>query len=371
MSASSPSPAPHSPTPPSPRKPAGRRRRGHHEGLSLPRRISQRVRRWRLLEEVAVQIFYGAIQILGALPSRWVLKLGDFFGTLLGTLDRRGRRVAFENMKLALGEGMSDRERDRILRASSRNIVRSIALLLHLQPLTARRFYDWVDAPDMHAAPEAQRVKEKGGVLVSGHIGNWELLLGLRILFDDFPPSVFLAEEIPHEAFNRVLKKLRSHGNLKSALRKGGARAVINVVAAGGSAGLLVDRNVRRQLGGIYAPFFGRRARTTPLPAWLALRYEVPLHPIFLFPEDDGRYRLWMGPDLTQDLEGSDHHSRMVEVLTRVNGVFEEIIRAQPELWNWTLKRWKSRPNVELEGYPSYSLWDPDRKDRTRGVTKT
>ena len=131
-------------------------------------------------------------------------------------------------------------------------------------------------------------------------------------------------------------------------------------LAAGGSAGLLVDRNIRRQLGGIYAPFFGLEARTTPLPAWMALRYEVPMYPLFLFPKEDGRYRVWLGPDIMEGVEGEDHHARMRVALTRMNAVLEDIIRAQPGLWNWTLKRWKSRPTVELEGYPPYSIYDPD-----------
>ena len=342
-----------------PQGPASRNR-GHHAGLSPARRLSQRIRRWRVLEELAVQFVYGAIKVIAALPSRWVLTLGDVLGTLLGILDRRGRTVAHANMRLALGEDLSERERDRILRASSRNIARSVLLLLHLQPLTDKKFLTWVEAPDMHGAPQARLIKERGAVFVSGHIGNWELLLGLRILFDDFPPSVFLAEEIPHAAFNRILKKLRSHGTLKSALRKGGARAVINVVSEGGSAGLLVDRNVRRKLGGEFAPFFGLEARTTPLPAWLALRYEVPMYPLFLFPKEDGGYRLWLGPNLMEGIEGETHHDRMRAALTRMNQVLEDIIRPQPELWNWTLKRWKSRPSVELGAYPYYSIHDPD-----------
>ena len=328
--------------------------------MSLPRRISQRIRRWRVLGEVALLVVYGAVKILSALPARWILRISDAYGTFLAVVDRRGRKLAFQNLRIAFGESLDDRECDRILHASSRNMVRSIALMAYLQPLTAKRFYEWVDAPDMRTAPQAQLIRERGAVLVSAHIGNWELLLGLRILFHDFPPSVFLAEEIPHAALNRVLKKLRSHGDLKSALRKGGARAVIGVVAAGGSAGLLVDRNVRRQLGGIYAPFFGLQARTTPLPAWLALRYETPLYPMFLFPKEDGRYRLWIGPNLMEGVSGDDHHARMDCVLTRINAVLEDVIRAQPELWNWKLKRWKSRPTVALEGYPPYSIWDPD-----------
>jgi lauroyl/myristoyl acyltransferase len=36
------------------------------------------------------------------------------------------------------------------------------------------------------------------------------------------------------------------------------------------------------------------------------------------------------------------------------------VIRAHPTCWNWTLKRFKSRPDRELGPYPPYSLWDAE-----------
>lgn len=325
------------------------------------RRLSQTIRRWQPIEEVGVQIAYAAIKILAALPSRWVLKFSDALGLVLAVIDHRGRDTAWQNMDVVFGPAMETRERKRVFRESYKQIVRSILLLMHLQPLTAKRYGTWVDTPEMRSAPETQLLRAKGGVLVSGHIGNWEMMLGLRVLFPDWPPTVFLAEQIPHAALNRVLKKLRSHPGIETAFRKGGARTVINTVAKGGTAGLLVDRNVRGHLGGVYAPFFGLSCRTSPLPAWIALRHNVPVFPIFCFPREDDRYHLWLGPNVAADLVGQDDATRMVELLTRINAVFEDVIRAQPELWNWTLKRFKSRPQVELDGHPPYSLHDPAR----------
>lgn len=334
--------------------------------MSRARLLTRNLRRWHPLQRLMVTTVYGGVKILAALPSRWVLRLGDALGELRVLLDPRARAIAYQNMRVAFGEAKSHAACRRLYRASSRLMMRSVLLLLHVQPLTEKQFRKWVDLGDVEEnnVPETEDVRRRGGVLVSGHIGNWELLLGMRVMFRDFPPSVFLAEEVPHEAVNQILRRLRSHGDLTSALRKGGARAVINVVAAGGSAGLLVDRNVRRRQGGIYAPFLGLAARTTPLPAWLALRHDVPVYPLFCLPEEDGRYRLWMGPDLAANLTGATEHERMREILTRINGVFEDVIRARPELWTWTLKRFKSRPHEALEGYPPYSEWDPDPPDK-------
>lgn len=327
-------------------------------------RASQRLRRWKPLEALAVQAVVATVKIVAALPSRWILAAADTLGNALSVLDRRGRRVAHQNLQVVFGDSLSTKQKQRIHRRSYRQVLRGYFLLLHLQPLTPKRYGRWVKLPeDLRDAPQTGLLREKGGVLVSGHIGNWELMLGLRVMFQDFPPTVFLAEQIPHGAINDVLKKLRSHGDVIAAFRKGGARAVISAVAKGGTGAILVDRNVRRQLGGIFAPFMGLPARTSPLAAYIALRHEVPVFPIFCLPSGDGRYHLWMGPDLAADLESTTLEDKKVEILTRINAVFEDTIRAKPELWNWTLKRWKSRPDVELGRYPPYSLHDPDPAD--------
>lgn len=329
-------------------------------------RASQRIRRWKPLEALAVHATVATVKIVAALPSRWVLATADALGNALSVMDRRGRRVAHANLKVAFGDTLDPTGRQRIHRRSYRQLVRALFLLLHLQPMTAKKFARWVDVPeDLRDAWQTELLHEKGGVLVSGHIGNWELLLGLRVMFEDFPPTVFLAEQIPHGAINDVLKKLRSHGNIKAAFRKGGARAVISAVAQGGTGAILIDRNVRRQLGGVYAPFMGLQARTSPLAAYIAVRHDVPVFPMLCLPTENDRYRLWIGPNLTEDLPEGDVEAKKLEILTRINAVFEDVIRAQPELWNWTLKRWKSRPEVELGRYPSYSLHDPDPAPRS------
>jgi KDO2-lipid IV(A) lauroyltransferase len=318
----------------------------------------------RIAHHLTVVFLLGATRILRALPSRWILSLGDGLGTVLTWVDARGRRAARQNLRAVFGDTLETSARREILRGSARGAVRSLLLLLHLQPLTEATFRRWVEVPrGLEEDPSFDRLRQRGGVLVSGHVGNWELLLGTRTAFPEMPPVTFLVEAAPHEAINDALARLRGHGaNLEGSLRRGGAQAASATVRKGGIAALLVDRNVRRAQGGVYVPFLGLDARTTPLPAVIAQRHDVPVHPIFCLPQDDDRYRLWVGPDLTQGLaSGLDPAAWRQALLVRINDVIEELVRARPELWAWSLKRFKSRPHVELGRYPPYSLHEPDR----------
>jgi len=120
---------------------------------------------------------------------------------------------------------------------------------------------------------------------------------------------------------------------------------------------MLVDRNVPRRYGGVYVPFLGLPARTTPLPARLAHWHGVPLIVAMMIPEGDLRWRLWLSEDLLP--RTGDEDADVAVGLARMNDLFSRAIREHPEQWTWMLKRWKSRPTPEVGPYPAYSLFEP------------
>ena len=237
---------------------------------------------------------------------------------------------------------------------------RAVAVTLHAAPLTPDRFRAWVDVPeDVERVLRDAAGRVKGAVVVSAHLGNWEILLGLAGLFSDLLPLRFLAEATFHPALDRFLAYLRGTGSGESAARKGGALALQSHLARGGLAGLVVDRNARRYQGGIYAPFAGLLAATTPLPAWLARKNDVPIALLLCLPKGDGRYRIHLGPEISMSVRSPDLEADVLEITTRLNRLVEEQIRARPEAWTWSSKRFKSRPTPERGAYPPYSIHDP------------
>ncbi len=321
----------------------------------------QRLRRARVFQYVLVTIALSAVRILGALPARWVLRCADASALFVALVNTRARRIAYENLGVVFGADFPRAERRRIFHGTYRNLLRSALILAHVQPLTEAKWRRWVDMPEgIEDEPRFARLVKEGGLIVSGHLGNWELLLGMRVAFQRMPKTVFLAEAIPHEIINAALMRLRSHADLLTALRRGGARMVARVVSEAGIAGLLIDRNVRKSQGGIYVPFLGLEARTTPLAAWAALRYDKPIHTLTCLPTPDGRYRIEAGDDVTLGIEDVPEAQRQYEIMRRLNHVLGEQIRRDPTIWQWRLKRWKSRPTEACGRYPRYSEHDPD-----------
>ena len=232
----------------------------------------------RFVEEAFYRFLVAMAWAFRITPTPLLLAGAYVVGTIVYYVDARGRRTARQNLRIVFGDTKSPAEKRRIARASIRGAVRSIFLLPHVAPLTEERVRPWVEVPDELRDVLRDAAKEThGAVAVSGHVGNWEMLLGLPGLFRDIMDTTFLVEMSVHPAVDRFLGYLRGTGGGASALRKGGARALNTHVRQGGIAALLIDRNVRRNQGGIWVPFFGLHARTTPLLAFLARRNNVPI----------------------------------------------------------------------------------------------
>ncbi|MFV1958988.1 MAG: lysophospholipid acyltransferase family protein, partial [Planctomycetota bacterium] len=228
----------------------------------------------------------------------------------------------------------------------------------------------WVEiTPRTEGGVRAHVGSPNGAVVASGHLGSWELLLGFPSVFADVTHVAFVAQAIMHPAVDRFLATVRGSGGGSTVLSHGGARALDRHVKGGGTAALLVDRNVRPGRGGIWVPFLGLEACTSPLPAWLARRNDVPLRMVFCLPGRGGRYALTLGEELALGVRSEDAEADILEITRRINETLERVIRRHPEAWNWTLKRFKNRPARDLAAYPAYSLWEPPPSRLRRRAT--
>ena len=314
-----------------------------------------------VLEAAAAAPLVLAAKVLPAVPTRAVLALSDAIAVALAAFDRRGRRAARQNLAAVFGEELSRSERRRILRESYRSVIKSVVLLFHLQPLPPERWRRYVTLrPEDETRLRALVASApRGVVMTSGHFGNWELLLATRNALPWTPETAYLVETTGRPRVDALIEPLRDRGHEGAALRKRGAFALKQALEGGRSVSLLVDRNVPGRQGGVYVPFLGIPARTTPLAAMLARRYSVPLCVVLLIPEARAHWRLWVSPDLAGELT-DDEDADVLAATGRINDVLSRVIRERPEAWAWMLKRWKSRPTPELGPYPAYSLYDPD-----------
>lgn len=276
------------------------------------------------LEAFGVALIYALFALL---PPGMASAIGGKIGRLFGP--RFGRsRVARKNLRLAFPQ-MNEADVEKNVAAMWENIGRGFAEYPHLAALMKN--VEVIGAAHAHAAAQ----DGKPAIVISGHIGNWEIMprklqeIGLPIA------SVYRA---PNNAFiDKLLHRARSEGSLHLIPKGGeGAREILKVLRDGGHVGMLIDQ---KSSDGPPVPLFGRAALTTPSPALLALRFDCPILPVFTHRIEGTKFRMTVLPPFRLDSTG-DKERDIEAGLTRINALLEEWISKQPAQWLWLHRRW-------------------------------
>jgi Kdo2-lipid IVA lauroyltransferase/acyltransferase len=285
-----------------------------------------------------------ALALLAVLPLDVAVRVTAGIAAVAWALDRPHRRIGMRNLELAFPDRPLA-ERRRILRASFMNLGRMAAELAHLPRLSDERLRDIVRFEDEAWWSEAIRWKRDSGVLVlSGHFGNWELLVyahGRR----GFPVHmVHRAMRNPY--VDRWLNALRGRAGTRMIRKSTAAGAVLRALKDRALLVLPIDQNSTRGLG-VFVDFFGRPASTNAGMARIALRAGAPIVPVFIVREGrSARHKVIVLPILEAEDTG-DMEADVRRNTQRFTAVFEEMVRRHPEQWLWMHKRWKTRPTGE------------------------
>jgi Kdo2-lipid IVA lauroyltransferase/acyltransferase len=301
-----------------------------------------------LRRPVETAAFRLALVVVPRLPRRAVLALART-GAVLGLcFDRRGRTIGRANLAVAFGNTKTTSEQKRILRASYATLARTFLDIIWFGHNTRKRLERFVEL-DRSAEP---LLCKKNQICITAHYGNWELL-GLVMAMKGFPLHS-IAMPVKNSAVNRMLIQRRQINGQQIIPREGALRKLLSVLRHDGKAAFLVDQNTGEKEGGTWADYFGLPVPVTPAPAALAAKTGSELFIGFCRPLPGGRYRVYATDAFTPP---TDSTGEAVQQLTQqILTAIEREVRAHPEHWLWTYKRWKTiRPGDSREHYPSYS----------------
>ena len=183
-----------------------------------------------------------------------------------------------------------------------------------------------------------------GLVMVSGHVGHWELLA--RRLVRGGVSCASVARSGTSPILHTLLSRFRAAGKFDVLLRDdpGTARAIIRTLRQGRLLGLLIDQDTDVQ--GAMVPFFGRPAWTPRAAGDLALRFKAPVAVIWSrrrgpAPGDGHELSIELVP---YDDAAPDREAESLRITARCTALLEQAIRDRPEEWVWMHERWKTQP---------------------------
>jgi KDO2-lipid IV(A) lauroyltransferase len=297
------------------------------------------------LEHGLFRVFRG---LLAALPRPWALRLGAWLGSLLYLVDARDRRVALTNLRLAFPE-KSEAERRSILRRSCRNLGRVAVEYCHFDRLTKESIDSYVRIANPAVWQSTWAIaRERGAIILTAHLGNFELLAYAHGLMGC--PVTIVHRPMRNQLVDREIIDWRARAGTSSIAKRAAAKAIMRALRNREMVAIPADQNQTRRFG-IFVDFFGIPASTTPGPARIAAITGVPVFPVFLVREGETeRHRIEVLPQVEM-VDTGDREADIVTNTQRCTAAIEEVVRAHPDQWIWFHKRWRTRPEGEPKLY--------------------
>ena len=241
------------------------------------------------LEYIVVWIL---VKLLGSLPRSLARALGAGVGAAAFLLLKRLRSVGLRNLELAFPEkGIEDRER--ILRELYRNLGWLLAEFCLMPGYTRANTQAFLRYEGLDHYLQA-KAKGKGVLIVTGHLGAWELSSYYHSLMGH--PMSMVIRRLDNARVDRLVNHIRClHGN--RVLHKDDfARGLLAAMRQGETVGILMDTNMTPPQG-VFVPFFGQQACTASGLARVALKTGATVLPGFmLWEESEQKYVLHFGP---------------------------------------------------------------------------
>ncbi len=279
------------------------------------------------LEAIIVRAGLFFFQILGFKnASNLGSKLAKFIGKKHST-----NNLARRNIKVSMPH-LTDREIEKILDGMWDNLGRIAGEFIHISKFSPKELSKYVEA-DESTKKNLEHIKKNhnGGIIFSGHIGNWEV--GPKTLISNGINVKTVYRTLNNIVVDKMTSQIRGVEMIPKSSK--GNKQIIEEIKKGNYVIILADQKIT---DGIEVPFFGRPALTTTSFAKLAMKYNVPLIPARLIRKGNKpRFELKIDKPILVDQEKDS----VLSLTTKINQKLEEWITEHPEQWFWVHNRWK------------------------------
>lgn len=284
------------------------------------------------------------------LPESAAYGLGERAGRLAFRLDRRHRSITVENLARAFPEEYSPTEIVRLACAVFESLGRTAVDVARSDRLLLGRNADAVRFERLDRLVEARR-RGKGVLVITAHLGPWELLPLIAAL--RYAPIHVVARPLDNPRLDDLLTRMRERGGNRVIRKRDAIQAILQVLRRGETVGILIDQHISEKEGAV-VPFFGRAASTAFAPALIAMRSGAAVLPVAIVREGRGRFRVLIADEVPVRKSG-DLKADLVENTARFTSAIEAFIRMHPDQWFWVHRRWKTHLPIDprLEGGPN------------------
>ncbi|PID34090.1 MAG: lipid A biosynthesis lauroyl acyltransferase [Thiotrichales bacterium] len=273
----------------------------------------------------------GILRLIVQLPWSLQMHIGKGLGLLMYHALKKRRYICCVNLELAFPE-LSNKERQQLNRQHFTSLGQG---LLETAMSWWGREEKLAKLTRLEGIEHLHKALESGGVvLLSAHFTSLEL--GGRMLAPHLPLHVVYR---PHQ--NPVIEQLVAELRAKrygKAIPRSSIRTMLQSLKKGHAVWYAQDQHFR-QKNSLFIPFFGIEAATNTATSRIAGMTPSKVIPFFTVRNSDG-YLLRFLPEL-ENFPGDS----VTDDTLRINQLIEQQVRAFPDQYLWTHRRFKAAPD--------------------------
>jgi Kdo2-lipid IVA lauroyltransferase/acyltransferase len=291
---------------------------------------------------VTQRLEYAILRSIAALLKPFSWKTASNFGARLGGLGYAPCRIRADRVERYIRAAFPDISAARV-REIARESYRGLGRVTIESIILSREPKETVIAAfsgtENWELLEAALAEGRGVVLVSGHIGSWEL--SAAYMAARGVPVDAIAMHMANPLSDGFFKRTRERFGTRVLFDDQAVRAIPRAFKDGRAVGFLSDQGALG-LASTFVDFFGRPAKTPRGAAVFALRGQLPMLFIAAIRQPDLSYRFIVRK--VPLAESGDRERDVDDTVRNYTKVIEDCVREHPEQYFWQHRRWKRQP---------------------------
>ena len=288
---------------------------------------------------ILLKIVSWAFQIF---PRALALFVGRTLGSFFYYFVPLRKSIAIKNLEIAFPDWNLDKRKS-LLHSSYRHYGMVLVDFFRLPQVKRKKDKTIVNIP----TESIELIKQySGGIILSGHIGNWEYIgpsLGINNI-----KCAGVAQIQRNSTSDHFFNELRRSENVKIIPSDGGSKVMVQTILDGYYLGLISDQNAGRK--GTEAQFFNSPVSMPKGAAAFHLKTNTPILVGFCILYGDYSYHLSFQELDVQGLSEKSNEA-IVEINRRYSKLLEEVVREYPKQYFWFHRKWARENYKGLSRY--------------------
>jgi Kdo2-lipid IVA lauroyltransferase/acyltransferase len=310
---------------------------------------SRHERTMTMSERIILAVIRAIIRLLCIMPYRWAVAVGRSFGRLAAIFLPLHVKIGAVQARATLGITDAERFMKRVFMNQGELYVDAVRTAY----MTDDELRAYVDFQGKHHFEKA-RAAGRNIMIISPHM-NWEVLGNTPRLLD-VEISV-MADYIKSPVVQAIADEIRSRYRIVVLPPKGGmVKTYINWLGEGRIMGIVIDQRGKRE-DGLFCDMLGLPAPTNPSPAYIALKGDAVILPLYGFKEG-GRFVFRFAEpidsrDFGTDYQAIDHlaeswkSTAVRDLSCALQAWISSTVREKPDQWFWLHCRWARRGDMK------------------------